>query len=258
MVKPLHAGLAARNGILAAMLAKAGMDASERAIDGPQGYLAAFASERASLSDIAADLGARWEIVDTGITVKLYPSCAGTHPAIDAVLDLRSRHQFAAADVNKVDVFVDAITPTVLIYDKPSSGLEGKFSMPFCLATAIADGAVTIASFDETRLGDPALRPLMERVSMHVDRELDPAAPRLTQARVSIALRDGRVLTQMANGARGYPDRPASAEELDAKFLACASRTLPESRALDALRMLRSIENVDDIRQLTANLAGAD
>jgi len=94
----------------------------------------------------------------------------------------------------------------------------------------------------------------MDRIGMHVDRDLDPAAPRLTQARVSIALRDGRALTQTANGARGYPDRPASPEELDAKFLACARRTLPESRALDALRMLRSIESVHDIRQLTANL----
>ena len=91
MVKPLHAGLAARNGVLAAQLAAAGMTASAAAIDGPQGFLAAMDSAQPALDEIAADLGSRWEILDTGITVKLYPSCAGTHPALDALLDLKRR-----------------------------------------------------------------------------------------------------------------------------------------------------------------------
>ena len=73
MVKPLHAGLAARNGVLAALLAKHGMTASAQALDGPQGFLAAMDSERPSLAESSADLGVRWEILDTGITVKLYP-----------------------------------------------------------------------------------------------------------------------------------------------------------------------------------------
>ncbi|HEY2904597.1 MAG TPA: MmgE/PrpD family protein, partial [Vicinamibacterales bacterium] len=64
MVKPLHAGLAARNGVLAALLAQAGMTASAAAIDGPQGFLAATGSEQPSLDLVSADLGARWEIVD--------------------------------------------------------------------------------------------------------------------------------------------------------------------------------------------------
>src|SRR5262249_30254761 len=69
-VKPVHAGLAARNGVVAAQLARAGLTASAAAIDGAQGFLAAMDSERPSLDDAAADLGSRWEIVETGITVK--------------------------------------------------------------------------------------------------------------------------------------------------------------------------------------------
>src|SRR5438094_2817074 len=84
MVKPLHAGMAARHGVMAARLAKAGFIASKRSIDGPQGYLAAMDSQNppAALTDAIADLGSRWEILDTGVTVKLYPSCAATHPQI--------------------------------------------------------------------------------------------------------------------------------------------------------------------------------
>src|SRR5207302_8792031 len=69
MVKPLHAGMAARNGLTAARLAKAGFVASDRAIDGPQGYLAAMDSQKpaAAFQDVIADLGSRWEIIDTGV-----------------------------------------------------------------------------------------------------------------------------------------------------------------------------------------------
>ena len=88
MVKPLHAGMAARNGVMAARLAQRGFTASPHAIDGPQGYLAAMDSEQPSLEPAVADLGIRWEILETGVTVKLYPSCAATHPPLDALLDI--------------------------------------------------------------------------------------------------------------------------------------------------------------------------
>jgi len=251
MVKPLHAGLAARNGIVAAQLARAGMVASAAAIDGPQGMLAAMDSERASLEESGGDLGARWEIVDTGITVKLYPSCAGTHPTLDALLDLRRRHGFAAADVDAIEIGVDPIVPTILIHDRPATGLEAKFSMPFCAAAAIVRGSVGIETFTDEGLRDPGVIDMQSRVRMRVDPSLDPSAPPLTQARVSMRLRDGRELTAYANGARGYPDRPASDAELDAKFLSCAGAALRADAARAALEALRDIERASDVRLLT-------
>jgi 2-methylcitrate dehydratase PrpD len=257
MVKPLHAGLAARNGVLAALLARQGLTASPRAIDGPQGFLAAMDSERVAVGEADfADLGVRWDIVDTGITVKLYPSCAGTHPSLDAVLDLRRREGFAAADVDRIDIDVDSITPTVLIYARPSSGLEAKFSMPFCIAAAVVDERVGIDTFESAHLADPGIVALMPRVTMRMDPGLDGLGPPLTQARVTVRLRDGRVLSLAANGARGYPERPASDEELDEKFLSCSRRVLSDAVARRALLALRQIEWVDDVRVVTKALAG--
>jgi 2-methylcitrate dehydratase PrpD len=250
MVKPLHAGLAARNGVLAAQLAKAGMTASASAMDGAQGFLAAMDSETPSLDAVAADLGTRWEIVETGITVKLYPSCAGTHPTLDALLDLRREHAFTGADVDAIDIGVDPIVPTILIYDRPSSGLEGKFSMPFCAAAAVAQGRVGLDTFDASRIADPAIQAIQARVAMRVDSTLDASAPALTQARVTVRLRDGRVLTAAANGARGYHDRPASDEELATKFLSCAVQAMSEQKAREALEAIRAIETSSDLRSL--------
>jgi len=254
MVKPLHAGLAARSGVLAARLAKAGLTASGAALEGPQGYLAAMDAEWPTLEAFVADLGARWEIVDTGITVKLYPSCAGTHPTLDAVLDLTRREGFDADEVESVAVGVDGITPTVLIYDRPSSGLEAKFSMPFCVAAALVRGHVGVDTFDAASLCDPRIAAFQSRVVMEVDPTLDPSAPALTQARVRVRLTDGRELVASADGARGYPEHPAADAELEGKFLTCAGRVLSSDGAARALAAVRAIEGAADVRAITALL----
>jgi len=251
MVKPLHAGLAAKNGVVAARLAQAGLTASELAFDGPQGFLAAMDSAKPSLDEAVADLGTRWEIVDSGITVKLYPSCAGTHPTLDALLDLRRRYSLEAETIDRVEIGVDSIMPTVLIYPRPASGLEAKFSMPFCAAAALVDGRVGIETFGAEKLGDPGIAAMMARVEMRVDPALDATGPPLTQARIRVGLKDGRALTASADGARGYPERPASAEQLEAKFLACAARALPRGRAQQALSALRDLEHAADVRRVT-------
>jgi 2-methylcitrate dehydratase PrpD len=254
MVKPLHAGLAARNGVLAAELARAGMTASLSAIDGPQGMLAAMDSASLTLDTVIGDLGSRWEILDTGITVKLYPSCAATHPSLDALLDLRRRERFTATDVASVEIGVDPVTPTVLLYEQPANALEAKFSMPFCAAAAIVDGHVGLDTFDDARVRDPQIRAMRSRVVMRIDPTLNAAAPPLTQARVTVRLADGRELTAVADGARGYPAKPASGDELDAKFLSCAARAMPESRAREALAALRGLESARDVHELLQRL----
>jgi 2-methylcitrate dehydratase PrpD len=231
MVKPLHAGLAARDGVMAALLAQAGFTASANAIDGPQGYLHALDSERDDLDREVADLGKRWEILDTGITVKLYPSCAGTHPTLDALLDLRAEHGFAAADVDRIDVDVDPIVPTILLYDRPASALEAKFSLPFCAAAAVVFGRVGIDTFDEPALRHAGVAATMERVTMRVDQAIGAGKPALTEARVRVRLKNGAELTKEAHGARGYPANPAGTAELRQKFVGCAGRVMDDEAA---------------------------
>lgn len=242
MVKPLQAGLAGRNGVLAALLARTGFTASDRALDGAQGLFVAMQGRARALGDAADGLGRGWEIVDGGITVKLHPSCAATHPTIDALLDLRAEHGFAAGDVEAVEIGVDAVTPTVLIHDRPRTGLEGKFSMHFCAAAAAAHGRVDLETFEPAGMSDPATRALLPRVTMRVDPTVGVGRPPLTEAAVAVRLAGGRRCARRVRGARGYPDRPPSAAELDAKFLACAARAVPPASARAALAWLRDAE----------------
>ena len=249
MVKPLHAGMAARNGVMAARLAQRGFTASPHAIDGPQGYLVAMDSERDSLDAAVGDLGIRWEILHSGVTVKLYPSCAATHPPLDALIAMKRREQITADQVRAIDVEVDSMTPRLLIHPDPVTGLEAKFSMPFCAAAAIVYDRIGIDTFDVDHIRNPTVQALMKHVSLRANEEFDKGAP-LARARVSVYLREERVVSQAVDGARGYPGRLTN-EELATKFAGCATRTLSESAANAAWAALISLDAITDVRELT-------
>jgi 2-methylcitrate dehydratase PrpD len=187
------------------------------------------------------------------VTVKLYPSCAATHPPLDALIEMKRREGLTSDQIESVDVDVDSMTPRLLIHPNPTNGLEAKFSMPFCAAAALVYPHVGIDTFDVDRIHNPAIQSLMPRVSLRANDAFDNAAP-LSQARVTVHLRDGRVLSQSADGARGYPGRLTD-EELATKFLACAVRTLTPSAVGSAWGVLTSFGQIADIRDLTALLS---
>jgi 2-methylcitrate dehydratase PrpD len=256
MVKPLHAGMAARNGLMAARLAQQGFTASPHAIDGPQGYLAAMDSEHPSLDAAVVDLGTRWEINESGVTVKLYPSCAATHPPLDALTTIVRRERFIADDVTAIDVEVDSMSPRLLIHPDPSTGLEAKFSMPFCAAAAVVFPQIGIDTFTPESIQHPDVQSIMPRVLLRANAAFDAFAP-LSQARVTARLRDGREWSEHADGARGYPGRLTN-EELSEKFVDCAARALGSSRArhaLDTLTEWIAGTAVGDVGTVTALLA---
>jgi len=255
MTKPYHAGHAARNGILAAQLAREGMTASETAIEGRQGYVAAFGGGR-GLDQALETLGRTWHLVSSGIAVKPYPSCALTHSAIDALIDLRAEHRLSPRDVAAIQVGVTHVVPDVLAHARPTTALERKFSMQYCAAAALAEGRVDFASFTDGEVASRDTRDLMERVVMVVDPGLPQEAEKHAWSRVRITLRDGRTLSTEARGARGHPETPLSDAALRDKFLACARTVLSPNEAEGVAEQIGHLEDIPDIRALTSRLAG--
>ncbi|MBI4246411.1 MAG: MmgE/PrpD family protein [Candidatus Rokubacteria bacterium] len=257
MTKPFHAGHAAKNGVLAALLAREGLTASERALDGGQGYLAAFSGGDAERLAWQLDgLGRRWHLVETGIAVKPYPACAQTHSAVEALIELRARHRLQPADVAEVEIGVHPLTPDILTYSAPTTGLERKFSMQFCAAAALAEGRLDLASFADDGVSNPDVQTLMARVRMTVDPERGQDVERRAWTRIRLRLADGRVLESPARGAAGHPDRPLSPEALRTKFLAGASTVLAPDEAEAVAEQIDHLEEIPDIRALTSRLVG--
>ena len=253
MTKPYHAGHAARNGVWAALLAREGFTASASVLEGGQGFVAAFGG--AGALEAALDgLGRVWQVETSGIAVKPYPSCALTHPAIDALLELRERERLRPEHIADVEVAVNPVTPDVLRYPRPTTALERKFSMPYCAAAALVDGRVDLASFVDGEAPEPA-RTLMERVRMVVDTGLPHDLEQHAWSRVTVRLADGRTLSVPPRGAQGHPDTPLSDGRLREKFLACAAVVMPRDTAEGIADQIERFDDIPDIRALTSRLA---
>jgi 2-methylcitrate dehydratase PrpD len=251
MTKPYHAGHAARNGVLSAQLAREGLTASDSALEGRQGYAAAFSG--AALGPDAFDLlGRRWEIMHSGIAVKPYPSCALTHAAIDALVELRDAHRLTAAQITDVEIGVNRVVPDVLRHDRPRSPLERKFSMQFCAAAALVRGAVALSDFEDGPV-DADVQHVMERIRMVVDAAMPDGLEQHAWSRVRVRLTDGRTLDSPARGASGHSDQPLTDAQLRVKFLTCAG-ALPRDVAEGVATQITHFDAIPDIRALTSRL----
>jgi len=254
MTKPFHAGHAARSGVLSALLARDGFTASEQAIEGPQGYFAVLSAGKRD-EQVLDSLGAPWKILETGVAVKPYPSCACTHSIIDSALELQRTHRIRPEQVAQVTVGVNAAVPRILIHGNPRSGLEAKFSGEFSAAAALCDGRVGIATFRDDKTDDPAIRELMTRVRLVVDPEIPGDLERHMWTRVTVRLRDGREVAIAPRPVPGHPGLPLSMDQLREKFMDCARIVLPEDRADSVRQMVEQLDGCPDLRSLTAILS---
>jgi 2-methylcitrate dehydratase PrpD len=254
MTKPFHAGHAARSGVLSALLARDGFTASEQAIEGPQGYFAVLSAGKRD-EQVLDSLGAPWKILETGVAVKPYPSCACTHSIIDSALELQRTHRIRPEQVAEVTVGVNAAVPRILIHSNPRSGLEAKFSGEFSAAAALCDGRVGIATFRDDKTDDPAIRALMTRVRLVVDPEIPGDLERHMWTRVTVRLSDGREVAIAPRPVPGHPGLPLSMDQLREKFMDCARIVLPEDRADSVRQMVEQLDGCPDLRSLTAILS---
>jgi 2-methylcitrate dehydratase PrpD len=254
MTKPFHAGHAARSGVLSALLARDGFTASEQAIEGPQGYFAVLSAGKRD-EQVLDSLGAPWKVLETGVAVKPYPSCACTHSIIDSALELQRTHRIRPEQVAQVTVGVNAAVPRILIHSNPRSGLEAKFSGEFSAAAALCDGRVGIATFRDDRTEDPTIRELMTRVRLVVDPEIPGDLERHMWTRVTVRLRDGREVAIAPRPVPGHPGLPLSMDQLREKFMDCARIVLPEDRADSVRQMVEQLDGCPDLRSLTAILS---
>ena len=253
LTKAFHIGKVGLNGVMAAVMAENGVNATSEIFEAKRGgFLSAYTGyDKESVESIKVGLGSPWKILEPGVLFKQYPSCSGTHPAIEAVLELKIQHPFYAEDVVSVKILTDPGGPDMLTFDTPQDGLQAKFSMPFCIALAIQDGSVTPLHFTDERVRDPVIVNLMGRIHMEVDPELAKKGYlSRSDSTVRIKLKNGRKLTKRVKMARGNPERPFSDRELEKKYLTCAEETIAHRAAAESLDMIRHLEDMMRISDL--------
>jgi 2-methylcitrate dehydratase PrpD len=228
-----------------------GFTADTDILEAPFGFARLFTGAgEYHLERSTAALGAPYDLLEPGIVVKQYPCCAFTHRAIDGMLALVHKHQLVAADVDTVECVLSQLAADVLIHPRPSTGLEGKFSLEYCLAAALLDRAAGLQQFTDAMVQRSQAQELLQRVTRH----LYPVRAQHAGSNgeelpviVTVKLRDGRTYSQQIALPKGHPDNPLSEAEVHAKFCACAGLVLSPRKIEQALEALMHLEKLDRI-----------
>jgi 2-methylcitrate dehydratase PrpD len=258
MVKPLHVGHCTRNGLFAALLARDGYDAGDRVFEHKQGFFNVFNGEGTyDAGRILPAWGEPLDIVKPGIAVKQYPCCGSTHSALDAMLKLAREHRPAAEDVERVDVWTHPRRLEHTNRPAPRSDLDAKFSVQYCMARALLDRRISIEHFEARAYAEPAVQKLLPRVHAAPYTTAQFPAENHFGAEVRIALRGGRVLPAKVDQPLGRTsDNPLPPGLLKEKFDDCAARALPRERIAPLYSAIQGFENLSDVREVTALIAG--
>ena len=255
MTKPFHAGRAAESGVVAASLAALGWTAADQILEAPRGFFRA-AGGGYDPKAILHRLANPWTFRTPGISIKPHPSGSLTHPGMTEMARLIGVHTIKAAQVERVEIGTNRNMPNALIHHQPKTGLQAKFSMEFCIAVLLLYGKAGLAEFTDEVPNRPEVREMVSRVHLGVHPAAEAAGYNKMTTIIEIRLKDGKTITGRTDFARGSPAIPMTFEEVADKFQDCAAfARWPHEKAKSAVGLVRKLENLADVRTLTALFA---
>jgi 2-methylcitrate dehydratase PrpD len=254
MTKPFHAGHAAEAGTVAADLAALGWTASANILEAPLGFFQA-AGGGYDPPVIAGHLGKPWSLERPGVSIKPYPSGSLSHPAAGALMQLILDNDLKPGDVQQVEVGGNHGMTTSLLHHRPTTGLQAKFSMEFCMAILLLERKAGLSEFTDAVVQRPDVQAMIQRVRFYVDPQAERGGFDKMTSLVKVHLKNGKVLSGRADFAKGSPSNPMSYEEVADKFRGCAEfAKWPRSKADALIAAVKSLETASDMSRLTAAL----
>ena len=254
MVKPLHVGQAARDGLMAALLASEGFSANPGALEHKQGFLQSYDGlDQVHPERMLAERDTlEVEQLETGL--KQFPCCGSTHPAILAMISLAEAEAIDPAQVTGLHIREHRMRLPHTDNPEPQSPLGAKFSLQYVTARALLDRQVRLADFEGNAYRQPAIRELLKVTS--ISAFPDDEAGKEFAAEVTVNLADGRILKGEAASAlgRGLRD-PMSDAEMLRKFSDCAVRVLSPEQTRSAYDSLQRLDSDTPIRDILAPFA---
>lgn len=245
MVKSTHPGNAARMGAESAILAAMGYTASDEALESPVGYAAAIFGGDFNWDAATGGLGDTWRLTQPGFDIKRFPAQVYMQNVVEAALNLRQDHGLDVDAIEQVTIYRRGrghSGPT------PRSGLDGKFSVEYCAAAALLDGAVGIDTFTDERRFAPDMEDMLGRI------RVEPEGPESGATMATALLKNGSTVSSECAAFRGSARNPMSRDERLVKVRDCFRRTLSDADTEQALEMVENLEDLSDVATLMALL----
>jgi 2-methylcitrate dehydratase PrpD len=247
--KRSQVGWAAVNGLMAATLVREGFKGASEALEGKHGFMRTYAPnptpERA-----LQDLGTVWELMNTA--VKPYPSCRYGHAGIDAALALRAANDLVPSEIEHIRLGLPKsgmllVGAPAAKKANPENVVDGQFSGPFVISSALATGAM---GWDSYRLlQDPTIRGLLPKVECVFDPEIEAEFPTNMSGKLTITAR-GRTFEQKVVVPKGEPSNFLSEAELRAKFAGLTDAVLGAGRAAALATAVLALDTTPDVSGL--------
>lgn len=244
MVKPLHPGKAAMDGVMSAQLAAAGLTGAPGLFDTPDGLLPTLLQDKQAVP-VLQEEDSDWEILRNSF--KPYSACQLTHAAIDCALELAP--QLDGAPVEQIRARVHPLAIKIAGILDPKTPTEGRFSLPFCIALGLKAHLASPDDFTPERIADSDLRALAERVVLVSDPLMERVGTKL-----EIDLIDGNTLQSYVSHALGNPENPMELPALQTKFLALVQPVLG-AKADELVALCSQFEEPGSLQRLLAVLA---
>ncbi len=255
MMKPFHAGRAAESGVIAAEFAALGFTATPHILEAPRGFFRAAGGGHDE-GAIRGKLGNPWTFMDPGVSIKPHPSGSLTHPGMTLLLSLIKQHDIRPNQIQRVQVGTNQNMPNALIHHRPKTELQAKFSMEFCMAILLLERKAGLAEFTDEVVNRSDVQTMIQKVDFGVHPEAEAAGYDKMTTIIEIALTDGRKISARADFGKGSPANPMSYEEVANKFRECAAfARWPSEKAEQVIDMVRRLEALRDVRELTALLS---
>lgn len=256
MTKPLQVGHGAEDGYAAVELARLGWTAADNIIEAERGFMRAAAGTY-DPKWLLEMLGAPWTFASPGVSIKPYPSGSLTHPAMTEMADLVRRHDIKPDQVAGIAVGASGNNVQTLLYHDPHTGLEGKFSMEFCMAILLLERKAGLPQFQDSVVNRPDVQAMVKKVRFYVDPKAQAAGNDKMTSLIKITLKNGQVITGQSSFGKGSPANPMSYDDVADKFRGCAEFAhWPTQKTEAIVQFVSTLERQADMRGLTTLLRG--
>lgn len=214
-LKPYNIGRAAMDGLFAAEIGKLALPGPDDVLGGKRGFLAALTDTPHTefLTDFT--LG---EYTIEGIYQKVHAACRHCHPAIDAVLDMRTNYNLQPEHIERIEVYTYKLAVGSHDHTQIRGISSAKLSTPFSVALALVRGSAGYADYNEDNLNDYWIKVLTQKVRVIEDEIFTSQSPTVRGAKVIIYMTDGNEYEATCLFPKGEPENPLSREELEDKF----------------------------------------
>ncbi|WP_144110286.1 MmgE/PrpD family protein [Paraburkholderia sp. BCC1886] len=233
MVKSLHVGFAASNGLKSVRLATAGLLGADDIMQ-DRGWLHAFSGGSVSQWPEGVQLGRPYAISHPGFEQKRFPCCYLMHKIICATLELRNQHDLGLQGLERALVTTCRGGSEALIHHSPETGLDAKFSGTYAVIASLQDGHIGLGSFKDEAVLRSEIQQALRRVRLEEVGETPGKGSDVGDAPVTVTLtyNDGREFTCTVTKSPGSLADPMTDEQLLEKWLDCLSMSqlgLPSS-----------------------------